>query len=431
MYQTDSTTLANLAPVKRKLNPVYGIDEQLNCGTITYKTHNKIFLVDMVDRDKFLNSRISFVFLENDLYPSFSRNYQRVSILKFLYYCDDDLTHCTFKNNNPMDLRRCNVQMFHFFHETIAKQYETILEYIPGHILNVGQDANIMKNPKWIVKENVSYKEIIVMYCEKDTICKLCPDSLRIIKEFEKEQGRCITWFKGQNGYILGTTPDRKMIYIHQVIANCYGNGKGTKTISVDHIDQNPLNNSLENLRIATREEQEQNCNGIKEGTKRQRKSSAKPLPEGITQEKMKKYVVYYHEWLDKEHTKQREYFKVETHPKLDGKPWIGSKSGKIPILEKLAEANKVVEDLENDIFPTDNSNNNSPALTNLPTYITITKVGEKTYLVYDEKEKEKEKDGLNIKQKRKNLKMVLPSNYDLQEQLVTFREKINAKYKD
>ena len=55
------------------------------------------------------------------------------------------------------------------------------------------------------------------------------------IKEFEKEQGRCITWFKGQNGYILGTTPDRKMIYIHQVIMNCYGNGKGTRTL-IDNI---------------------------------------------------------------------------------------------------------------------------------------------------------------------------------------------------
>ena len=425
MYQMDSTTLANSAPVKRKLNPVYGIDEQLNCGTITYKTHNKTFLVDMVDRDKFLNSRISFVFFENDLYPSFSRNYQRVSILKFLYYCDDDLTHCTFKNNNPMDLRRCNVQMFHFFHETIAKQYETIIEYIPGHILNVGQDANIMKNPKWIVKEKISTKEnnsckeIIVMYCEKDTICKLCPDSLRIIKEFEKEQGRCITWFKGQNGYILGTTPDRKMIYIHQVIMNCYGNGKGTKTISVDHIDQNPLNNSLENLRIATREEQEQNCNGIKEGTKRQRKSSAKPLPDGITQESMKKYVVYYHEWLDKEHTKQREYFKVEKHPKLDDKPWIGTKSGKISILEKLAEANKAVEDLDNDILPQARSENVSI----LPTHISLTNVKDKNYLVYDERDKDNNK--------RKNMKMVLPVDYDLQEQLLIFQEKIKAKYNE
>lgn len=39
-------------------------------------------------------------------------------------------------------------------------------------------------------------------------------------------------------------------LHIHQIITGCYGNGKGTKTISVDHIDQDPLNNTWENLRI-------------------------------------------------------------------------------------------------------------------------------------------------------------------------------------
>jgi hypothetical protein len=140
-------------------------------------------------------------------------------------------------------------------------------------------------------------------------------------------------------------------LFIHQIITNCYGNGKGTKYISVDHIDRDPLNNTWDNLRIATREEQEQNSKGIKEGTKRERKQSAKTLPEGISQEMMKKYVVYYHEWLDKEHTKQREFFKVEKHPKLN-KPWITSKSNKISILDKLSHANKVVSDLEKDIYP-------------------------------------------------------------------------------
>ena len=43
-----------------------------------------------------------------------------------------------------------------------------------------------------------------------------------------------------------------------------------------------------------------------------------------------------------------REYFKVEKHPKLD-KPWILSKSNKIPLLEKLKEANNVVDNLSKD----------------------------------------------------------------------------------
>ena len=46
-------------------------------------------------------------------------------------------------------------------------------------------------------------------------------------------------------------------IHIHQVITGCMGNGKGTNTISVDHLDRNPLNNCFDNLRIATREEQQ------------------------------------------------------------------------------------------------------------------------------------------------------------------------------
>ena len=65
----------------------------------------------------------------------------------------------------------------------------------------------------------------------------------------------------------------------------------------------------------------------------------------------MKKYVVYYHEWLDKEHTKEREFFKVEKHPKLD-KPWCTTKSEKVSIQDKLEQANKVVDDLENDVYP-------------------------------------------------------------------------------
>ena len=49
--------------------------------------------------------------------------------------------------------------------------------------------------------------------------------------------------------------------------------------------------------------------------------------------------------------TKYREFFKVEKHPKLD-KPWITTKSGKVSLLDKLQQANKVVEDLENNIYP-------------------------------------------------------------------------------
>ena len=155
-----------------------------------------------------------------------------------------------------------------------------------------------------------------------------------------------LTWHKATNGYIQTHNFENKGYYIHQIITSCYGNGKGTSNISVDHIDQNPLNNTWENLRIATREEQEQNSKGIMPNTKRARKTSAKQLPEGLTQEMMKKYVVYYHEYLNAEKTRSREFFKIESHPKLS-KQWIGTKSNSVSIHDKLLQANQMIDELD------------------------------------------------------------------------------------
>ena len=79
---------------------------------------------------------------------------------------------------------------------------------------------------------------------------------------------------------------------------------------------------------------------------KRNRKHSAQTLPLGLEHHMMKKYVVYYREWIDRSHAKEREYFKIEKHPDLP-KSWTSSKSSKVKLNDKLAEANKIVDDLE------------------------------------------------------------------------------------
>ena len=387
------------------MKPVYSTNEELMYGIIEY--NGRTYLVDLKDKDRIVNFNKSFVFInESDIYPSYAYNYKRFCYLDFIFSFSRESVHFVFKNKNHFDLRRCYVEIYHWYHKNILEKYE-VIEYINGHYLTMGQDANIMKNPIWRAKEND--KEYLLMYCEKDTVCKLCIGSYQKILEYENNinNGKKITWFKLQNGYIMGNIS----LYIHQIIANCYGNGKGTNNISVDHIDQNPLNNTLENLRIATRKEQEQNSKGIAPGTKRERKHNAKELPEGILHNMMKKYVVYYHEWLDKEHTRQREFFKVEKHPKLD-KIWVGTKSNKVSIQEKLAQSNKVVEDLENDIYPDKNEQI-------LPKYVSLVVMREKQHLVFEKREEAK----------RLNLKMVLPDEYDLQEQLEILNEKIKSKY--
>lgn len=131
---------------------------------------------------------------------------------------------------------------------------------------------------------------------------------------------------------------------------NFYGNGRGTKTISIDHIDRNSLNNQYDNLRIATRKEQENNTKGIMKRTKRARNKNAKKLPDGLTQDMLPKYVVYYHECYNKKNKKYREFFKIESkHPKLD-KPWATTKSNKKTIFEKLTDVKQKLYELENDI---------------------------------------------------------------------------------
>ena len=290
-----------------------------------------------------------------------------------------------------------------------TNKYE-IVNAVKGHIKFIGKESGKEKNPLCNVIERENKKELILMYCEVDTICILCPIAYQKILDYEKTQyeGKKLTFFKMQNGYICATNK----LFIHQIIMNCYGNGKGTKNVSVDHIDRNPLNNTMENLRIATRKEQEQNSKGTMAHTKRARKHNAKELPEGITQDMLQKHVVYYHEFVDKEKTKSRCFFKVETHPKLD-KIWIGTKSNKVAILQKLQMANKVVKDLEKDIYP-------EVKEVLLPKYITLKMEREKPHLIFDKKSETG---------KLLNLRMVLPEDYVLEQQLPVFIESIKAKY--
>ena len=390
---------------------IYNIDPVKNCGVIQF--NNNQVIMDFDDLFSIINFEKKFMYYDDTcIYPYYLRHNQKISYLEYMFKYNNTNIKYIFKNGDQFDLRRLNITLYHEYHEHIINNYK-VINYSLGHYTKNGIDAYIIKNPLWYIQENdVDY---ILMYCEKDTIIKLCQKSLDQIIEYETthNDGKKITFFKHSGGYVSSTSTNESSLYIHQIITGCYGNGKGTKNISVDHIDQNPLNNTLDNLRIATREEQEQNSKGIKPDTKRERKYNAKDLPEGITHNMMKKYVVYYQEWLDKDHTCQREYFKIEQHPKLD-KIWIGTKSNKVSIQEKLLQVNKVVVDLECDIYP-------EKQKIGLPKYISLVTIREKPHLVYDQKTNDV----------RMCIKMVLPEEYDLHSQLEILNDKIKEKYKD
>lgn len=388
---------------------MYSYDEEKNCMCITQE--GRTYLFDHADFCKIMNHSKSFIFHETDEhYPSFIYNNKYVNYLEFLYK-DGNFFNYHFFNGNKYDLRLKNVGISHPMNEYVCKNYQ-VVKSILGHYPRF-RHHNIMKNPLWKIIDDKSSKEILLMHCEPDTFCILCEESYKKIVEFEREKndGYKLSFFKCHNGYIGTKMRDLKNIYIHQIIMDHYGNGQGTKISSIDHIDRNPLNNTLENLRLATREEQEQNSKGIAPGTKRERQANARALPDGIDHSMLRKYVVYYLNTYNKEKNKTREYFRVED-PRLDS-PWESSKSEKVSIMEKLEKANRVAEDLDRGIYPVKQERE-------LPKYFSVTtnKNG-KMCLVFDKR---------SIEGIRYNMKMTMETE-DIETEVERLREKIAEKY--
>ena len=326
---------------------IFKFNNSLNAFEVGFD--KTIFIIDVHKLEKVLNVSFKWKYNDSNFYPYYEYNYRKIGILETLYDFKDNDLYYEFINKNPCDLRESNVLIYHNYNKYIQDNYD-VIEYIQGHYTPIGREAFLLKNPIWKIK-NIHKEEQYeyLMYCEKNTIVRLCEKSYQKLNEYEKNSNNNnkLIFYKNTNGYICGNNK----LFIHQIIMDCYGNGKGTNTISVDHIDRDPLNNRMDNLRLATHKEQQENSKGVIKGTKRTRKTNARPLPEGITQDMLRKYVIYYKECYNKEKELYREFFRVEKHPKLE-KQWTTTKSGKISILDKLKLANDVVDNLEKDVYP-------------------------------------------------------------------------------
>jgi len=210
-----------------------------------------------------------------------------------------------------------------------------------GHKKQYGKDANIKKNQYVKFKTNNDYYYVINT---QNNYFVINQESKNKIISYEKTHNIKLTFYQMTNGYIA-CHHNNKNLYLHQIIMDYYGNGKGTKNGSIDHIDRNPLNNVFTNLRIVDDKIQQENKIGIIEGTKRKRNHNAQPLPTGITQDMLPKNVYYA---SDKQTDKLREWF-VFSYGKNNERIY-SSKSTEVTIFQKLNEIKNYVNMFKNGI---------------------------------------------------------------------------------
>jgi len=288
------------------------------------------------------------------------------------------------------------------------ENYEEVIKFDNVYRVDCGCESGKIKNIAYLVEHKITKERYYKVSCnsENNIFTRIsCIDMEKIKKSIPR---LCLTLHNG-TGYVIvnGKNGDINK-YLHDIIMrdiNPSDIRASDKCYSVDHYpNTHKLDNRRTNLRWATQSEQ-----NINRG-KKSRSKSAQPLPDGLTQDMMPKYIVYYKECYHKEKNLYREFFKIEKHPKCE-KPVCGSKSSKLKWQEKLEKIKEQLNNIDNDI-KVENPNK-------LPKYYRIGNFRKTPHLIY-----EKRIDG-----KRQSLSMRLKENEDINVEIQRFNEKLNKKY--
>jgi hypothetical protein len=328
---------------------IFKYEKNRNCFTINID--DKEIFIDIMDLEKiynFSNNKDNIKwYIDNKYLYTKDINGNNIYFLEKIFNVKFESNEWIFKNGNMYDLRRNNIkykliETIEFSKWEFAKDYEVLKEYV-GHKPTMGRKAGQILNPYWNVKHKITGEKIYVMYCIPDTYCLIAEKNIDDVLKIDKDNINP-TWYKMDVGYVAThlKNSDTKLLYMHQHLLRKELKDKWDDSKTVDHINRNKVDNRIENLRLATQSEQNSNTD------KRNRKHNARDLPAGISQSDLPKFITYNKETVNKQTGKTREFFRVEKHIKQDGKKWSTSKSDKISIHDKLKQAIKYLDTLNN-----------------------------------------------------------------------------------
>lgn len=245
-------------------------------------------------------------------------------------------------NKLNYELEKLKIYDYDDLEDFISSEH-IIIESFDGKIIDkkcrfIGKE----KNRYWLVFNIQSSEQYYLIECCGNRLTKVDEESMEKILELNKTLTIC-------NNYVVIEMEKNKKIALHAFLMNHSGNGKGQD--SVDHINQDKLDNRLCNLRITT--QSIQNSNRPYEKQEDSKYNLYKP--ESMKHiERLPRHVTYYTEnRKTNDKITVRDYFVLE-HPSCPeyGKKnrIISSKSMSISAIDKYNFILEKMKELKIDI---------------------------------------------------------------------------------